>query len=68
MTPDVPCLGCGERSAGCHAKCRKYIAYKRAWDAEAARQRKQAASWDLREMENARTNRITHLRNKHAGA
>lgn len=23
-----PCLGCGEREVGCHAKCEKYMAWR----------------------------------------
>lgn len=30
----VPCYGCEERQVGCHSKCEKYIAYRKALDAK----------------------------------
>ena len=27
-TRDSPCLGCGDRSVGCHGKCERYAQYK----------------------------------------
>lgn len=58
MTQDVPCMGCGERSAGCHSKCCRYKEFKRQHDAEAERCRRRQAPDAVRMVENARTERI----------
>lgn len=36
-----PCMGCADRSAGCHGACRRYAAYRSAAD-EAAQADKEA--------------------------
>lgn len=35
------CKGCGSRFPGCHSRCEKYIAEKKAWDEKMAEYRKQ---------------------------
>ena len=43
---DFTCKGCPDRHPGCHGKCEKYIAEKKAWDDRQAEIRKKKSIED----------------------
>ncbi len=61
--PTPPCRDCGHRATGCHAGCKRYIAWKAARDTVRAAARKKQSTEDNLDNYAAETSR--RLKNKY---